>query len=179
MKVILKEDVKALGSIGEIVNVKDGYARNYLIPKGFAVRANEKNMKEFLHHKRMIELKLNKVKIKAKELKEKLEAVEVNTKQKLGKSGKLFGSVTSLVIEKELEKLGFDVDRKKILLKEPIKTLGNFVVEVKLHPEVIANLKVNVLSDEEKKEEEKEKVEAKTENVEEKKEETAEEIAGT
>ena len=157
MKVILKEDVRALGSIGEIVNVKDGYARNYLIPKGFAVKADEKNIKEFNHHKRMIEFKLNKVKIQAEELKEKLEAVEVNTKQKLGKNGKLFGSVTSLVVEKELETLGFEIDRKKIVIKDPIKTLGNFEIDVKLHPEVIAKLKVNVLSDEEKQEEEESK----------------------
>ena len=170
MKIILKEDVKALGSIGDIVTVKDGYARNYLIPKGFAVRANEKNMKEFLHHKRMIERKLNKVKIKAEELKEKLEAVELNIKQRLGKSGKLFGSVTSLIIEKELQNIGFDIDRKKILLKEPIKTLGNFEIDVKLHPEVIAKLKVNVISDEEENKEEN-----KQEN---KKEDKQEEVAG-
>ena len=156
MKIILKEDVKALGSIGDIVTVKDGYARNYLIPKGLAVRANEKNLKEFLHHKRMIERKLNKVKIHAEELKEKLEAVELNIKQKLGKSGKLFGSVTSLINEKELSILGFNIDRKKILLKEPIKTLGNFEIDVKLHPEVIAKLRVNVISDEEKTAEETE-----------------------
>ena len=152
MKIILKEDVKALGSIGDIVTVKDGYARNYLIPKGLAVRANEKNMREFLHHKRMIERKLNKVKIKAEELKAKLVEVELNIKQKLGKSGKLFGAVTSLIIEKELASFGLDIDRKKILLREPIKTLGNFEIDVKLHPEVIAKLKVNVI-DEEKKEE--------------------------
>ncbi len=159
MKIILKEDVKALGSIGDIVTVKDGYARNYLIPKGLAVRANEKNLKEFEHHKRMIERKLNKVKIHAEELKAKLEEVELNIKQRLGKSGKLFGSVTSLIIEKELSKLGFDIDRKKILLKEPIKTLGNFEIDIKLHPEVIAKLKVNVISEEEEgKEEKKEEV---------------------
>lgn len=150
MKVILKEDVKALGSIGDIVNVKDGYARNYLIPKGLAVRADEKNLKQFMHQKRLIELKLNKIKIQAENLKEKVEQVELNIKQRLGKSGKLFGSVTSLVIEKELEKLGLHIDRKKILLKEPIKTLGNFEIDVKLHPEVIAKLKVNVIQEEEK-----------------------------
>ncbi len=155
MKVILKEDVKALGSIGEIVNVKNGYARNFLIPKGLAVKADSKNLKEFEHHKRMIEFKLNKVKIQAEQIKEKIENVELNIPQKLGKSGKLFGSVTSLMIEKELEKEGLDIDRKKILLKEPIKTLGNFEIDVKLHPEVIAKLKVNVIAEEEDKEKEK------------------------
>ncbi len=155
MKVILKEDVKALGSIGEIVNVKNGYARNFLIPKGLAVKADSKNLKEFEHHKRMIEFKLNKVKIQAEQIKEKIENVELNIPQKLGKSGKLFGSVTSLMIEKELEKEGLDIDRKKILLKEPIKTLGNFEIDVKLHPEVIAKLKVNVIAEEEEKEKEK------------------------
>jgi len=149
MKVILKEDVKALGSMGDIVNVKDGYARNYLIPKKLAVPANEKNMKEFLHHKRMIERKLNKVKIQAEELKKKIEEIELTIKQKVGKSGKLFGSITSLVLEKELEKVGLNIDRKKILLQEPIKTLGNFKIKVKLHPEVIAELKVNVVAEEE------------------------------
>jgi len=153
MKVILKEDVKALGSMGDIVNVKDGYARNYLIPKKLAVPADEKNLKEFLHHKRMIERKLNKVKYQAEQLKEKLEEIELTIKQRVGKSGKLFGSITSLVIEKELEKLGLNIDRKKILLQEPIKTLGHFKIKVKLHPEVIAELKVNVVEEEKKEEE--------------------------
>jgi len=157
MKVILKEDVKALGSIGDIVNVKDGYARNYLIPKKLAIPADEKNLKEFLHHKRMIERKLNKVKIQAEELKKKIEDIELTIKQKVGKSGKLFGSITSLVLEKELEKVGLNIDRKKILLQEPIKTLGNFKIKVKLHPEVIAELKVNVIQEEEKSEEENSK----------------------
>jgi large subunit ribosomal protein L9 len=159
MKIILKEDVKALGSIGDIVTVKDGYARNYLIPKGLAIRADEKNLKQFLHQKRLIERKLNKIKIQAETLKEKLEQVELNIKQKIGKSGKLFGSVTSLIIEKELEKEGFDIDRKKILLKEPIKTLGNFEIDVKLHPEVIAKLKVNVIAEETQESEEKKEAE--------------------
>ncbi len=154
MKVILKEDVKALGSMGDIVNVKDGYARNYLIPKKLAVPADERNLKEFLHHKRMIERKLNKVKIQAEELKKKIEEVELTIKQKVGKSGKLFGSITSLVLEKELEKVGLNIDRKKILLQEPIKTLGNFKVKIKLHPEVIAELKVNVIQEEEENKEE-------------------------
>ncbi len=157
MKVILKEDVKALGSMGDIVNVKDGYARNYLIPKKLAVPADERNLKEFLHHKRMIERKLNKVKIQAEELKKKIEEIELTIKQKVGKSGKLFGSITSLVLEKELEKVGLNIDRKKILLQEPIKTLGNFKIKVKLHPEVIAELKVNVIQEEEKSEEENSK----------------------
>ena len=157
MKVILKEDVKALGSMGDIVNVKDGYARNYLIPKKLAVPADERNLKEFLHHKRMIERKLNKVKIQAEELKKKIEDIELTIKQKVGKSGKLFGSITSLVLEKELEKVGLNIDRKKILLQEPIKTLGNFKIKVKLHPEVIAELKVNVIQEEEKSEEENSK----------------------
>ena len=148
MKVILKEDVKALGSMGDIVNVKDGYARNYLIPKKLAVPADEKNLKEFLHHKRIIERKLNKVKFQAEDLKKKIEEIELNIKQRVGKSGKLFGSITSLVLEKELEKLGLNIDRKKILLQEPIKTLGNFKIKIKLHPEVIAELKVNVIPEE-------------------------------
>ena len=156
MKVILKEDVKALGSMGDIVNVKDGYARNYLIPKKLAVPADERNLKEFLHHKRIIERKLNKVKIQAEELKKKIEEVELTIKQKVGKSGKLFGSITSLVLEKELEKVGLNIDRKKILLQEPIKTLGNFKVKIKLHPEVIAELKVNVIQEEEEKKEKSE-----------------------
>ena len=155
MKVILKEDVKALGSMGDIVNVKDGYARNYLIPKKLAVPADEKNLKEFLHHKRMIERKLNKVKFQAEDLKKKIEEIELNIKQKVGKSGKLFGSITSLVLEKELEKIGLNIDRKKILLQEPIKTLGNFKIKIKLHPEVIAELKVNVIQEEETEEDKK------------------------
>ncbi len=144
MKVILKEDIENLGNMGDIVTVKDGYARNYLIPKNLAVQANARNIKEFEHYKRVIAQKANKIKNAAQILAEKLSAKPVVIKVKAGEEDKLYGSVTNIDIEKALREMGHEIDRKKILLQEPIKRLGEYTVKVKLHPEVTAELNVQV-----------------------------------
>ncbi len=144
MKVILKENIDTLGHIGDIVKVAPGYARNYLLPKGLAVEATEKNAKELEHVKRQMAYRKDKVTQAAKLLLAKLEGITVELVHQAGVEGKLFGSVTNMEIAAFLKEKGVDIDRKKIALAEPIKQVGEYSVPVKLHPEVTASLKVNV-----------------------------------
>ncbi len=144
MKVILKEDVDRLGSMGDIVNVKPGFARNYLIPRNLAVEANPRNIKEFEHHKRVLQQKAERIKNAAQHLAEKISSSPVTIKVKAGEEDKLFGSVTTIDIEKALKEKGFEIDRKKIMLEEPIKRLGEYRVKIKLHRDVLAELTVQV-----------------------------------
>ncbi|NJD37642.1 MAG: 50S ribosomal protein L9 [Geobacter sp.] len=144
MKVILKENLENLGQIGDIVKVAPGYARNYLLPKGFAIEATEKNAKALEHAKRQLAYKKNKALEAAKLLVAKLEALTINLTHQAGEEGKLFGSVTNMEIAAFLKTNGLEIDRKKIVLAEPIKQLGDYSVPVKIHPEVAATLKVTV-----------------------------------
>ena len=147
MQVILKEDVKDLGHIGDLVNVKEGYARNFLIPKGLAVEANPKNLKALEHEKRKIQELVKKAKTAAEELAAKVSGTTVTIKAKAGEEDKLFGSVTVMDIADALKKEGMDIDKKKIVMEEPIKRLGNYTVSVKIHSEVSAQLNVQVVSE--------------------------------
>ncbi|RMG72375.1 MAG: 50S ribosomal protein L9 [Nitrospirae bacterium] len=144
MKVILKEDVDRLGSMGDIVNVKPGYARNYLIPRNLAVEANPRNIKEFEHYKRTLQQKAERIKNAAQILADKISSTPLVIKVKAGEEDKLFGSVTSIDIEKALKDKGFEIDRKTILLDEPIKRLGEYKVKVKLHRDVTAEITLQV-----------------------------------
>ncbi|NWF98998.1 MAG: 50S ribosomal protein L9 [Nitrospirae bacterium] len=145
MKVILKDDVKGLGNMGQVVDVSDGYARNFLIPKGIALEANVKNMKALEHQKRIIQEKAKKIMNQAKDLSEKMANLSVVIKAKAGEEEKLFGSVTSMDIAEAFKNQGIDIDKKKIVLEEPIKRLGTYTVNVKLHPEVITTVNVQVI----------------------------------
>src|SRR6266496_3724225 len=116
MKVILQEDVKNLGKMGEVVNVTDGYGRNYLIPKKFAVEANIKNISAMEHEKRKIEEKAKKIKISAQGLSDKISTLSLTLHAKAGEEERLFGSITTMDIAEALKKEGIDIDRKKILL---------------------------------------------------------------
>ena len=147
MKVFLKDDVKNLGKMGDVVNVSEGYAKNFLLPKKFAVEANTKNLKEFEHNKRIIQEKSTKIKDASKATADKLSALTLKIKAKAGEEEKLFGSVTTMDIAEAFKAEGFEVDKKKILLAEPIKRLGEYTVEVKIHHEVNATVKVQVVSD--------------------------------
>ncbi len=147
MKVILREDVKDVGHIGEMLTVKDGFARNFLLPKGLALEANTKNVKALEHEKRKIQDTVKKAKSGAQELSSRIAAVTVTIKAKSGEADKLFGSVTAMDIAEALKQEGFDIDRKKIVLEEPIKRLGNYTVSVKVHPEVSAEFTVQVVSE--------------------------------
>jgi large subunit ribosomal protein L9 len=144
MKVILKENVEHLGHIGDVVKVAPGYARNFLLPKGFAVEATEKNAKALEHMKKHLEYKKNKVLEAARQLAAKIESLTISLAHNAGADDKLFGSVTNMELAEQLKVQGVEVDRKKIALAEPIKQLGDFTAVVKLHPEVSATLKISV-----------------------------------
>ena len=145
MKVILKEDVKSLGKKGQIVDVSDGYARNFILKRGKGVEANSKNMND-LKLQKANQDKLAKEQYEAaRELGKKVEAGQIQVSIKTGEVGKAFGSVSSKEIAEEAKsQLGLDIDKKKIQLKETIKTLGTHNVPIKLHPRVTAELKVVV-----------------------------------
>lgn len=144
MEVILKEAVEGLGNIGDIVKVKPGYARNFLVPKGLASEANSRNVRELEHQKRMLQRKLEKVSKDAQALKARVEALTCAFSHRAGEEGKLFGSVTSMDLEKKLADAGIEIDRKKIQLAEPIKHVGEFEVPLRLSAGVVAKIKVNV-----------------------------------
>lgn len=147
MKVILKEDVKKLGNMGEIVTVADGYARNYLVPKGLAVEASSKNMKSLEHAQKVIQEKAKKVKESLQEFAERLSKVTLIMKAKAGEEGKLFGSVTSMDIAEQLKNEGIEIDKKKIILEEPIKRLGNFTVGIHLHADINSQITLQVVEE--------------------------------
>jgi len=142
MNVILKENVENLGHIGDVVKVAPGYARNYLIPKGLAIEATVKNQKALDHAKRHLEYKKNKVLEAARQFAAKIEAITVSITHQAGEGDKLFGSVTNMELAEYLKGQGLEIDRKKIILAEPIKHLGEFSAAIKLHPEVTATLKI-------------------------------------
>jgi large subunit ribosomal protein L9 len=144
VQVILNEDMPNLGRPGDVVKVRAGYARNYLLPRGLAVEANSRNLKAFEHQKAMAMVKREALKNQAAGVKEKLEALQLKVAARAGEEGKLFGSVTNIDIERALREQGFEVDRRRIVLNEPIKQLGDYSVTVRLQPEVEANLKLSV-----------------------------------
>lgn len=145
MKVILLKDVKGLGKAGDLVKSKTGYARNFLLPKGLAVEATPANLKKWEEDNKIRQEKERQEKEEALKLKEELEKITVEIKGKGGEGGRLFGSITSKDIADTLKKqFKLEVDRKKIELKENIKTTGLINVDVRVYPEIVANLKVNV-----------------------------------
>lgn len=150
MKIILVQDFESLGFEGDIVDVARGYARNYLIPKGVAIEASNSSSKTMELRKDKIIDKRMKDKEAAERAGEKISQVTITIRQKVGEEGRLYGSVTSRDIARELESEGIMVDRRKIVIDEAIRTLGEFEVAVKLHPEVSAKIRVVVESEEEK-----------------------------
>jgi large subunit ribosomal protein L9 len=144
VQVILNEDMPNMGRPGDVVKVRAGYARNYLLPRGLAVEASSRNLRAFEHQKAIAMVKREALKNQAMGLKERLEALQLNVSARAGEEGKLFGSVTNIDLERALREHGFEVDRRRILLSEPIKQLGDYTVVVRLQPEVEANLKLNV-----------------------------------
>ena len=147
MEVILKEDIQNLGKMGEVVRVRDGYARNYLLPRGLVLVANKKNLKGFEHQKRVVASQKERVVKQAETLSQKLAGAALTIAVKAGEEGKLFGSVTNIDIEKALRAKGFDLERRKIHLDEPIKSLGDYEIPVRLTADVTATVKVSVVSE--------------------------------
>jgi len=147
MKVILKEDIHGVGKAGQIINVKDGYARNYLLPRGLALIADEKNLKVLEYQKKKFEEQAKKKRQDAESIAERLGDLELTIKAKAGEDQKLFGSITAKDIAEVLQKEGFSVDKKQINISEPIKRVGEHEVEVKLLSNVSAKLKINVVAE--------------------------------
>ena len=147
MKVILLQDVQGSGKAGDIVKVSDGYGRNMLIPRGLALEATPQNLKQHEKKKEAQEKKFREDKQKAQEMAEKLLKEGIEIKTKAGANGKVFGSITSKDIADALQALGYDIDKKKILLDAPIKTTGVTVVPIKLFTEVTGKVKINVVAE--------------------------------
>jgi large subunit ribosomal protein L9 len=147
MKVILREDIDGLGKSGELVTVKDGFGRNYLLPRKKAMLANEQNLRQLEHEKSVITARNAKLKGAAEELAKKVGSLKVTIKRKVGEQDKLFGSVTALDIAEALAAQGQQVDRRGLHLPEPIKTTGTHEVELRLHREVSAKIKVEVVAE--------------------------------
>lgn len=146
MKVILRQEVEKLGTMGEVVSVKDGYARNFLIPRGMAYYASPKALRMLEAEKKQYQSRMDKLKMEAEELSSKLSEVQITIPMQVGEEDRIFGSVTNQMIAQELSDRGYSIERRSIIMDEPIKSLGIFDVKVKLHPEVIATIKVWVIS---------------------------------
>lgn len=144
MKVILRDDVYNLGKSGELVNVKDGYARNFLFPRNLAMLASAANLRQLEHERRVIELAQSKLRASALEQAKKIEGVSVKIARRVGEQDKLYGSVTALDIAEGLVQAGIKIDRRHIHLPDPIRSIGQFQVEVRLHREVVAKIAVLV-----------------------------------
>ena len=145
MKIILRSDVESLGRVGDLVNVKPGYARNYLIPQGMAMVASAGNERRFELERKKLEAKADETRAEAKTLAEKLSAAEVNIEVRVGEGDKLYGSVTAANIGETLDAMGIELDKRKLLLDAPIRALGIYDIAVRLHPDVEAQVKVAVV----------------------------------
>ena len=147
MKVILTKDLDNLGKAGALVEVKTGYGRNYLLPRQLAVLATAKNIRQLDHAKSGILARAAKEKQNMDAMAKRLSAIELKFTRKVGEQNKLFGSVTSKDVHEQLQAQGYQVDRKQIHLPEPLKEIGSHEVEVKLHSEVAAKLKVTIAAE--------------------------------
>ena len=149
MKVILQETVEGLGHVGDLLDVSDGFARNYLLPRRKALEASNRNVKALEHAKRVTAEKARKEKLQVEAFAKKISAVSLTVMAQVGKDDKMFGSVTVKDIVEGLAEHGFEVDRRKVQLAQPIKELGTFTVPVKLHRDVTASVSVNVVKKQE------------------------------
>jgi len=147
MRVILKTDVESLGKTGDLIKVSDGYARNFLIPKGFAAEASSKNIKTLEHEKEVITRKAEKERKNAEAMLEKFAGLTITIARRVGEQEKLFGSVTSKDVEKTLADQGFEVNRKDIVMDEAIKALGDFSIKIKLYPGIAAQVALKVVEE--------------------------------
>ena len=145
MDVILRQKIEKLGDVGDIIRVKPGYARNYLIPKGMAVSATQGNINMVKAQKKKVDFQQMKAAEKARAMADMLSKLKLSAPVKVGKEDRVFGSVTAITITELLKKQGIDVNKKDVLLDEPIKALGVYNVPVKLHHDVIAEVKVYVV----------------------------------
>lgn len=145
MKLILRADVDALGRLGDIVTVKAGYGRNYLIPQGLAMPASDASLKQFELERKKLEAKADKLRTSASDVAEKIASTPVEITVRVGEGEKLYGSVTTAMIAEAMAESGLEIDKRKIILPEPIRSLGEYELEVKLHPDVRGLLKLAVV----------------------------------
>ena len=144
MKLILKETVERLGKMGEVVDVANGYARNYLLPKGLGLLTTPRNVKELTHLKKVIEDKIKKEKRQVEDLAQKIAAISLTIPVQVGEAGQLFGSVTGRDIADAISAQGVEIDRHNIILEKPIKELGSFYISVKMPHDITVQVKVDV-----------------------------------
>lgn len=149
MKVILRQNLEKLGNIGEVVNVKNGYARNYLIPNNLAFMATDDAVKRIEREKMKLISQLSKERENAEALSQALSSIQLTIPMRTTEEGNLYGSINSQLISEKLSELNFNIDKRNILIDEPIKTLGIFDVKIKLHTELTTNIKVWVINEEE------------------------------
>lgn len=145
MRIILREDMPNLGKSGDVVVVKDGYGRNYLLPQGIASLATERNVNQIEHQKKIIAARTAKLQKDSQAAADKLSGLDVKIARQAGEGGKLFGSISTRDIEEAVGKLGVQLDRKKVVIDPPIKSLGEYTVEVKLGQGVVGKIKVTVV----------------------------------
>jgi len=148
VNLILQEDVPALGDAGDLVKTKVGYARNYLLPKGKAILATESKIEQLEHNKRVVEEKLAKQLKDLSALRDRLQNLSLSITAKSGEEGKLFGSVTSAQVAALISEKGFEIDRRKIVLSEPIREVGDHKVPIRLRGELVAEVTVSVIAEE-------------------------------
>jgi large subunit ribosomal protein L9 len=145
MQVILKKDIPKLGKAGDIVKVKDGFARNYLLPKGLAILANQKNLKALEKERRIILAKAERERKKIQSLAEKLQGQTLTLYRRVVEEGRLYGSVSAIDIVKALEERGIEIDKNQVLLEEPIKSIGVYEVKIKVGADLSVPIKVEVI----------------------------------
>ncbi len=148
MKVILRDDIEKLGSVGDIIEVADGFGRNYLLPRNLAVRATKGNLRSIEEIRKQKQFRDNKKKKEADKIKDKLEKLSLTAEVQTGEDDKVFGSVTSATVATLIEEQGFQIDRRKILLDDPLKALGVYTIEIKLAKDVTAAVKLWVVKKE-------------------------------
>ncbi|MGB9761745.1 MAG: 50S ribosomal protein L9 [Caldimicrobium sp.] len=147
MQVILKKDIPKLGKAGDIVKVKDGFARNYLLPKGLAILANQKNLKALEKERRIILAKAERERKKIQSLAEKLQGQTLTLYRRVVEEGRLYGSVSAIDIVKALEERGIEIDKNQVLLEEPIKSIGVYEVKIKVGADLSVPIKVEVIEE--------------------------------
>ncbi|MBU0712094.1 50S ribosomal protein L9 [bacterium] len=145
MRIILLQDFESLGNAGEQIDVKDGYARNFLFPKGLALKADKNSIKRFQEMARLKDKKKDRALKQSRELAEKLQAISLTVPVQVGEEDRVFGAVTSIEIAQQLKDKGYDIDKRQIILEEPIKALGIFEIPIKLHSEITASIKLWVI----------------------------------
>jgi large subunit ribosomal protein L9 len=148
VKLILRESVPSLGEAGELVTVKPGFARNFLLPQGKAILATESRVQELEHKKRVVAAQVAKERKEHESLRDRIQALTLTVQARAGEEGKLFGSVTSAQVAELLAGQGIEIDRRKIVLDEPIKEIGEHEVEIRLHRDLLARVKVVVAAEE-------------------------------